>query len=98
MNLKTIQLLVLSLLLVGLFALILKYHVAEASLQPEAKIPVPCEQYNLIDREYEVCRMVQGAPCLALWGMWLMSSGETKAVQKIIAEKYIKRGCLYGAY
>ena len=84
-------------MIVGLFVLIVKYETANA-LQPEAQIPGPCEQYNLIDREYEVCRMVQGAPCLALWGMWLMSSGETKAVQKIIAEKYVKRGCLYGAY
>ena len=97
MNFKTVQLLVLMLMIVGLFILILKYETANA-LQPEAQIPGPCEQYNLIDREYEVCRMVQGAPCLALWGMWLMSSGETKAVQKIIAEKYVKRGCLYGAY
>ena len=98
MNLKNFQLLILSLLLVGLFALILKYHVAEASLQPEADIPVPCEQYNLIDREYEVCKIVQGAPCLALWGMFLMASNESKDVQKIIAQKYVNRGCLYGAY
>ena len=97
MNFKTVQLLVLMLMIVGLFILILKYETANA-LQPEAQIPGVCEQYNLIDREYEVCRMVQGAPCLALWGMWLMSSGESKAVQKIIAQKYVKRGCLYGAY
>ena len=97
MNLKTVQLLVLMLMIVGLFVLILKYESANA-LQPEAKIPGVCDKYNIIDREYEVCRMVQGAPCLVLWGMWLMTSGETKDVQKIIAEKYVKRGCLYGAY
>ena len=97
MNLKALQVLVLFLMVIALFVLFLKYEVAEA-LQPEANIPVPCEQYNLIDREYEVCKMVQGAPCLALWGMFLMASDESKDVQKIIAEKYVKRGCLYGAY
>ena len=84
-------------LLIWLAAVVLMAKSANA-LQPPALIPGPCERYNIIDREYEVCRIVQGAPCLALWGMWLMASGETKDVQKIIAEKYIKRGCLYGAY
>ena len=97
MNYEKFKWVVLIMLLIWLAAVVSMAESANA-LQPEADIPEPCERYNIIDREYEVCRIVQGAPCLALWGMWLMASGETKDVQKIIAEKYIKRGCLYGAY
>ena len=97
MNYEKFKWVVLGLLLIWLIVVVSTAETANA-LQPEADIPGVCEKYNIIDREYEVCRIVQGAPCLALWGMWLMASGETKDVQKIIAEKYVKRGCLYGAY
>ena len=98
MNFKTVQLLVLMLMIVGLFVLILKYETANA-LQPEAQIPGVCEKWSWPKvREREICELAQQVPCLTLWGMWLMSTSETKDVQKIIAEKYVKRGCLYGAY
>ena len=97
MNLKALQIFVLFLMVIALFVLILKYEVAHA-LQPEAQIPGVCEVYPFPSREREVCHMVQGAPCMALWGMFLMSTNEPKDIQKIIAEKYVKRGCLYGAH
>ena len=98
MNLKTVQLLVLMLMIVGLFVLILKYESANA-LQPEAKIPGYCEKYGWpLEREREVCELAQQVPCLTLWGMWLMSDNESKKVKEIIAKKYVTRGCLYGAY
>ena len=97
MNLKGLQIFVLFLMVIALFVLILKYEVAEA-LQPEAQIPGVCEVYPFPSREREVCHMVQGAPCMALWGMFLMSTNESKDIQQIIAKKYVTRGCLYGAY
>ena len=97
MNLKTLQLLFIALMMLLIFALVLKYEVAEA-LIPEADIPGVCEKYHWPTREREVCDMADGAPCLTLWGMWLMADNEKKRVQKVIAEKYVKRGCLYGAF
>ena len=83
-----------------LVVVLFKYHISDAyGLQPEAHIPGYCEKYGWPkEREREVCEMAEQVPCLTLWGMWLMADNESKAVKQIIAKKYVKRGCLYGAY
>ena len=86
MNLKSLQLLFIALMLILIFVFILKYEVAEA-LMPEANIPVACERYHWPTREREVCDMAQGAPCLTLWGMWLMAGNEKKPVQNVYRRK-----------
>ena len=83
-----------------LVVVLFKYHISDAhGLLPEAHIPGYCEKYGWPQiREREVCEMTERVSCRALYGMWLMAENESKVVKKIIADKYLKRGCLYGAY
>ena len=94
MNFKTIQLLFLCLMIVGLFVVLLMYHVAEA--QDWDRVSHPCDKYTDV-QDRKTCLMAHSAPCCGLFGMFAMVYDvDTGDARRIILEQMIVKRCIRG--